>query len=75
MSGWGGWRPPSPVSDPYQRHVPGFEPDPVFEVLDGRGSGREPRRHDSYAEALADACTTPDRPVLVVTGVTSRGWH
>lgn len=73
-------QPPGPVSDPYQHHVPGFEADPVYEVLDGRGSRRGPdgewaiRRHDSYAAALDDATST-DGPALVVTGVTSRGWH
>ena len=33
---------PQPVHDPYQHHVPGFEPDGTFAVLDGQGSKRGP---------------------------------
>jgi hypothetical protein len=69
------------VLDPYQRHVPGFEPDPTFEVLDGRGSRRGPdgawihHRHDSYDAAIAHARTMTDRRVLVVRLIEEKGWH
>jgi hypothetical protein len=72
---------PRPVHDPYQHHVPGFEPDGTFAVLDGQGSKRGPdgrwisHEHDSYAAALAEARGMTDRRVLVVRLLTEKGWH
>lgn len=70
-----------PVYDPYQHHVPGYEPEGTFAVLDGRGSRRGPdgrwitHEHDSYAAAVAEARSMTDRRVLVVRLLTSKGWH
>ena len=70
-----------PVLDPYQHHVPGFESDGTFLVVDGDGGTRGPdgrwitHSHDSYAAALADARAMSDRRVLVVRLVEQQNWH
>ena len=78
---WTGHPPVPPVSDPYQHHVPGGGPRGTYAALDGHGGERGPdgrwvsHQHDSYAAALAEACTMTDRRALVVSVLTTKDWH